>query len=134
MMGRFKDNFLYLYDWISGFTLTDSCMMSDSSNSTNDHWRELETWRKQIDSIDRQLSDLLCQRLHCALNIIEVKSRIGENVLQPEREKEVLSNVLSQVGSPMIAHAIERIYRCIIEESRLFQHEWKSEQQSPASR
>lgn len=109
-------------------------MMSDSSTSTNDDWRELEEWRKQIDTIDRQLSSLLCQRLQCALNIIEVKSRIGENVLQPEREKEVLGNVLSHVDSPLIARAIERIYGCILDESRLFQHEWKNGHQTHSSR
>lgn len=108
--------------------------MPDSSIKNNDHWLELEQWRKKIDAIDRQLSSLLCQRLNCAQNISALKERIGENVLQPEREKEVLSNVLNNADSALVAGTLEKIYRCIIDETRLFQHEWKSEQQSLPSR
>jgi len=108
--------------------------MSDSSANNNDHWRELEEWRGKIDSIDRQLASLLCQRLLFAGNISAVKTRIGETVLQPEREKEVLNNVLSQTESPMVGQALERIYHCILNESRLIQHECKGEQQSLSSR
>ena len=109
-------------------------IMSDSSAQNNDHWRELDEWRGKIDAIDRQLASLLSERLSYAQRISAVKKRIGENVLQPEREKEVLGNVLSQVESPMMQQAIERIYQGILNESRLFQHEWKSAQQSISAR
>jgi monofunctional chorismate mutase len=108
--------------------------MSDCSAQNNDHWRELDEWRGKIDAIDRQLASLLSERLSYAQRISAVKTRIGENVLQPEREKEVLGNVLSQVESPMMQQAIERIYQGILNESRLFQHEWKSGQESISSR
>ena len=103
-------------------------MMSDSNVNNTAHWQELDEWRKKIDAIDQQLSALLCVRLHCAQNISSLKSRIGEQVLQPEREKEVLQNVLSHADSPLKSHTLEKIYRCIIEETRLFQHEWKNSQ------
>ncbi|NTW68435.1 MAG: chorismate mutase [Chlorobiaceae bacterium] len=92
------------------------------------HRQELDEWRKKIDVIDQQLSALICQRLHCAQNIISLKSRIGEEVLQPEREKEVLNNVLKNADSPLTALALEKIYRSMLEESRIFQHEWKNSQ------
>jgi chorismate mutase len=97
--------------------------MQEPSNNTTDHRQELEQWRKKIDALDRQLSALLCQRLRCAQNISTLKASIGEQVLQPEREKEVLSNVLNNADSESIAVVLEKIYRCIIEETRLFQHE-----------
>lgn len=99
--------------------------MSESCAKNNDHWRELEEWRGKIDEIDRQMVALLCQRLRFAGNISAVKSKIGENVLQPEREKEVFSNVLSQTDSPLMRLALERIYHCILNESRQFQQECK---------
>jgi chorismate mutase len=108
--------------------------MSESCAKNNDHWRELEEWRGKIDAIDRQLAALLCQRLLFAGNISAVKSRIGETVLQPEREKEVLNNVLSQTESPIMCQALERIYHSILNESRLIQHECKGEHQSLTSR
>jgi len=100
--------------------------MSESRTINNDHWRELEEWRGKIDEIDRQVAALLCQRLMFAGNISAVKSRIGENVLQPEREKEVYINVLSQTDSPMMSQALERIYHSILNESRQFQQECKA--------
>ena len=103
-------------------------MMSDSTVNNTAQWQELDEWRKKIDALDQQLSSLLCERLHCAQNIILLKSRIGEQVLQPEREKEVLNNVLNHADSPLKARALEKIYRCIIDETRLFQQDWKSSQ------
>jgi chorismate mutase len=103
--------------------------MSNSTVNNTAHRQELDEWRKKIDVIDQQLSTLICERLHCAQNISALKSRIGEQVLQPEREKEVLNNVLNHADSPLKSLALEKIYRCIIEETRLFQHEWKSRQQ-----
>lgn len=108
--------------------------MPDSSIYNNDHRRELDDWRGKIDAIDQQLAALLCERLRYAGNISAVKSRIGETVLQPEREKEVLGNVLAMAETPLMGSALERIYLCILNESRLFQHGWKSEQKSIPSR
>jgi chorismate mutase len=103
--------------------------MSERSSTNNDHWRELEEWRGKIDEIDRQMVTLLCQRLMFAGNISAVKSRIGETVLQPEREKEVFNNVLSQASSPLMSQALERIYHCILNESRQYQQDCKEGQQ-----
>ncbi|NEX14545.1 MAG: chorismate mutase [Prosthecochloris sp.] len=108
--------------------------MADSTVNNDTHWLELEKWRKKIDAIDHQLSGLLCERLNCAQNISSLKRRIGEEVLQPAREKEVLENVLNQADSELKECALEKIYKCIIEETRLFQHEWKNEQQPLSSR
>ncbi len=109
-------------------------MMSESTVRSNKaHWQELDEWRKKIDAIDQQLSSLLCERLNCAQNISSLKSRIGEQVLQPEREKEVLNNVLNHADSSLKSHALEKIYRCIIDETRLFQHEWKNNQSGSKS-
>ncbi|MEI8032387.1 MAG: chorismate mutase [Chlorobiaceae bacterium] len=108
--------------------------MSDSTLKHSAHWQELDEWRKKIDAIDQQLAALISQRLDCARNISELKSSIGEQVLQPQREKEVLSNVLNLTDSPLVSHAMEKIYRCILEESRICQHEWKNSQPDIPSR
>lgn len=108
--------------------------MSENRAMNNDHWRELEEWRGKIDEIDRQVAALLCQRLQFAGNISSVKSRMGETVLQPEREKEVFINVLGHADSPAMSQALERIYHSILNESRLFQQECKDGQQNHTSR
>lgn len=108
--------------------------MANNTVKKENHWLELEEWRKKIDAIDHKLSNLLCERLNCAQNISSLKQRIGEEVLQPAREKEVVENVLNQADSELKACALEKIYKCIIEETRSFQHEWKNEQQTLSSR
>ena len=108
--------------------------MTDRTIINNAQWQELDAWRKKIDAIDHQLSSLLCERLHCAQHISSLTSRIGEQVLQPEREKEVLHNVIIHADSPETAYTLEKIYRCILEESRLLQHEWKNSQADIHSR
>lgn len=104
-------------------------MSTNSSPQNAAHWQELETWRKKIDAIDRQLATLLCERLDCARNIIALKAKIGEEVLQSEREKEVLNNVLSQSNSPITSKALLAIYHAILAESRQFQQELKNSSQ-----
>jgi chorismate mutase len=108
--------------------------MMSGSNDHTEHRLEIEEWRKKIDVIDQQLAALLCERLHCARNISSLKSLLGEQVLQPEREKEVLNNVMNHADTPLISQALEKIYRCILEESRLLQQEWKSFSKETTSR
>ncbi|NTV98204.1 MAG: chorismate mutase [Chlorobiaceae bacterium] len=108
--------------------------MTSASNDNTYHRLEIEEWRKKIDAIDQKLAALLCERLHCAQNISSLKSMLGEQVLQPEREKEVLYNVMNHADSPLISQALEKIYRCILEESRLVQQEWKSYTKESTSR
>ncbi|MEI6848242.1 MAG: chorismate mutase [Chlorobiaceae bacterium] len=100
--------------------------MSNCTVNNTAYSQELDEWRKKIDVIDQQLSVLICERLNCAQNIISLKSKIGEQVLQPNREKEVLNNVLKHADSHLKSFTLEKIYHCIIEESRLYQHEWKN--------
>ncbi|NTW55526.1 MAG: chorismate mutase [Chlorobiaceae bacterium] len=104
------------------------------SSDNRDHRIEIDEWRKKIDAIDQKLAALLCERLHCAKNISSLKSALGEQVLQPEREKEVLNNVMNHADTPLISQALEKIYRCILEESRLLQKEWKSCHKETSSR
>jgi monofunctional chorismate mutase len=101
-------------------------MTTDTPSGHEAEWRELDQWRKKIDSIDRELTTLLGERLDCAEKISALKSLMGAEVLQPEREKEVLHNVLERAGSEEKSHTLANIYRCILEESRLFQHAWKN--------
>jgi chorismate mutase len=83
---------------------------------------QLEWWRKQVDSIDAELALLLSQRTRCAQEIIRIKKQTGQQILQQDREKEVIRHVLSQPHSPLPDHSLERIYMCIMEETRNFQH------------
>ncbi|TCD48189.1 chorismate mutase [Chlorobium sp. N1] len=101
-------------------------MTTDTPSGHEAEWQELERWRKRIDSIDRELTALLDERLDCAGRISALKSVMGEEVLQPEREKEVIHNVIERAGSEEKSRTLVNIYRSILEESRLFQHGCKN--------
>ena len=53
----------------------------------------LDDLRHHIDEIDEQLVHLVNARARCALQIGEIKKRMGLPIYQPEREAEVLRRV-----------------------------------------
>lgn len=52
--------------------------------------------RKELDGIDRELASLFIKRLEIVEEIAEYKISAGLEIYQPEREKEVISRLLSQ--------------------------------------
>ncbi len=84
---------------------------------------ELDHWRRRIDEIDRDLTDLLAERAGCAIEIGRVKARHGLQVYDPQREAEVMANVRSRVSGFLTEHSVERIFERIIDETRRLERE-----------
>lgn len=88
--------------------------------------QELEQLRNAIDSIDRQIQDLINQRARCAQQVAEVKNRYaapGTVVMfyRPEREAQVLRNVMERNQGPLPAESMAQIFREIM--SQCLAHE-----------
>ncbi|MHB8536176.1 MAG: prephenate dehydratase [Sulfuricaulis sp.] len=83
------------------------------------------TLRGKIDALDEKIQALIGERAQLALDIAETKQRTGENnFYRPEREAEVLRNVLARNKGPLSAEAMARLFReimsaCLALESRL---------------
>jgi chorismate mutase/prephenate dehydratase len=75
---------------------------------------ELGQIREQIDRIDRQLVELLNQRLALAAEIGRVKRQAGGQIYVAEREDAVLRKVTSQNDGPIKNVALQAIYREIM--------------------
>jgi len=88
----------------------------------NDHKKEISRWRSRIDKIDLTVVRLLNKRAQCVDKIGRIKKQIGINVYSPKREKEVLQNVSAVNPGPFSRGAVQRIYSCVIHESRNFEH------------
>lgn len=72
----------------------------------------IENLRKEISELDRQISDLLCQRLSLVEKIQTEKDRQKKPIEDLHREAEIL-NLVKQ-GAPEKFHpAIESIYQSI---------------------
>ena len=75
---------------------------------------DLEPIREQIDTLDRQLVELLNQRLALAAEIGKVKRSQGGQIYVAEREDAVMRKVTGQNQGPIKHEALRAIYREIM--------------------
>jgi chorismate mutase/prephenate dehydratase len=79
---------------------------------------DIHDLRKEIDKIDQDLLELLNKRAELALEIGRHKQKTMKSFFAPERERQVLSKLLSANGGPLPNTALRAIYREIISASR----------------
>ncbi len=79
---------------------------------------DLDGWRKRIDEIDLQLVRLLNERSGCAVEIGHLKKKHRMPAWQPDREAEILRNVVKSNHGPLDDAAIRRLFERIIDEAR----------------
>ena len=75
---------------------------------------DLSPIREKIDALDKQLVELLNQRLALAAEIGKVKRSAGGQIYVAEREDAVLRKVTSQNEGPIKNEALRAIYREIM--------------------
>jgi chorismate mutase/prephenate dehydratase len=89
--------------------------------------QRLRDRRKKIDLIDQKLLSLLDQRLRIALEVGKIKKQMGEEIYDPEREKEVLERLRLRLGSRnkglLKEKDLEKIFSTIIKVCRQSQKE-----------
>jgi chorismate mutase len=74
--------------------------------------------RQSIDELDRQILELLAERLRLVMRVGEVKRGLELDVYDPVRERDLLERVARRAPSALTPAAAQRIFRCIIVESR----------------
>lgn len=79
---------------------------------------DLDVWRKRIDDIDQQLLKLLNERSQCAVEIGHLKKKMKLPAWQPQREVEILRNVVKSNPGPLDDAAVRRLFERIIDEAR----------------
>jgi chorismate mutase len=96
--------------------------------------KTLDELRQRIDALDERLVELLNERASCAMQIGDIKQRLGMEVYQPERESQVLGHVRAHgaaLGGPLGADALTRLFERIIDEARRLERESASEHKVP---
>ena len=83
----------------------------------------IDEWRIRIDGVDKKLVDLLNERAGYADEIGKIKEQLGLDAYSPEREHEVLENVLASNKGPLSDAALRRLFERIIDESRKLERE-----------
>jgi chorismate mutase len=79
---------------------------------------DLEGWRRRIDEIDQQILKLLNERSRCAVEIGHIKKTLKLPAWHPEREMQILRNVVKANAGPLDDAAIRRLFERIIDEAR----------------
>src|SRR5208283_496792 len=79
---------------------------------------DLAGWRKRIDEIDQQLLKLLNERSRCAVEIGHIKKKMNLPAWHPQRELEILRNLVKSNRGPLDDAAIRRLFERIIDEAR----------------
>lgn len=70
--------------------------------------------REQIDQIDRQLVELLCQRADVVAKVGETKRAVGLPVYAPHREREVIDRAVQRNRGPLSDRTVEAVFREIM--------------------
>jgi chorismate mutase / prephenate dehydratase len=78
----------------------------------------IHDWRAEIDIIDSELLCLLNRRAKLAIEIGALKRRYASPFYDPVREQQVLVRARTTNSGPLDEEAVEKIFRCIIDESR----------------
>jgi chorismate mutase/prephenate dehydratase len=93
----------------------------EENSNRESHREDLERFRREIDQIDAQILSLLHRRQDVAFEIGKFKRGQGLDILDPVREREVLSRLASGAQGNLNAQAIKRIFSEIISASRSVQ-------------
>lgn len=80
--------------------------------------KDMSEWRSRIDEIDRQILKLLNERARCAVEIGHSKKQQGLPAWAPEREAEILRNVVRANQGPLDDAAVRRLFERVIDEAR----------------
>jgi chorismate mutase/prephenate dehydrogenase len=79
---------------------------------------QLRELRDQIDAIDRNILELLAQRLRLVMRVGEYKRANNLAIYDAERERDLLARVGNAAPSPLEPAMAQRIFQCVIQESR----------------
>ncbi len=81
----------------------------------------LESFRREIDEVDRELVVLLNRRAAISQQVGHVKERLGLEIWSPAREEAVLDAVAALNDGPMPQHSLRLIFRELFSTSRALQ-------------
>lgn len=76
--------------------------------------RTVEELRREIDTLDNRIHDLLMERAQLVLSIGEQKRKNNVQVVQPDREAVMIRRLLGRHNGPLPKEAVVRIWRELV--------------------
>jgi Chorismate mutase len=93
---------------------------------------DISDWRKKIDELDRKLASLLNERAAAAVEIGRLKRNTSLPVYEPDREREVVTNVQRNNAGPLSERDLRQIYERIMDVMRNIQKQEIVPDETPA--
>lgn len=82
---------------------------------------DIETWRRKIDELDRQIVALISERAAAAQQIGRLKRQTSLPVYEPNRERIIFENVRTHNPGPLPDIELVHIYERIVDVMRALQ-------------
>lgn len=84
----------------------------------------LEECRKEIDRLDKELTNLLEQRMQVVAKVAAYKKENHMEIFDPRRERQVLDKIGAMAQYKELAPYLQKIYQCIMDESKNYEREY----------
>ena len=82
---------------------------------------DLDSLRREIDDLDRQILTLVARRMRLVLSVGQYKREHELAVYDPERERQMLETLARSAEPPLSAECVKRIFERLIDESRMLE-------------
>ena len=82
---------------------------------------DISDWRKKIDDLDRKLAALLNERASAVIEIGRLKRVAQMPIYEPDREKDVITNVQRSSTGPLGERDLAKIYERLLDVMRSIQ-------------
>jgi chorismate mutase len=83
---------------------------------------DLSKFRKEIDKLDKELIEIIKQRLIICKKLGDFKMKNGLRVRDRKREKQIIADKIEK--SSLDSRFIKKLFKLIMKESRRLQKEW----------
>ena len=83
----------------------------------------IEDWRAKIDASGPAPRTCFSERAECVLAVGKIKSSQNMEVFDPEREQQIIRNILRENKGPLDDDALRRIFERVIDECRRIEHQ-----------
>ncbi|HEY4158474.1 MAG TPA: chorismate mutase [Polyangiaceae bacterium] len=89
--------------------------------------QELAALRRSIDDLDRQILELVAERVRVVLSVGEYKRKHAIPIYDPERERAMLDRLCAGAPPPLDGDTVRRIFERLIDESRRIEQHSESQ-------
>lgn len=94
--------------------------------------RDIKELRNEIDSLDKQLVELLEKRLDVVTEVVKYKISNNKPIFDASREEEVLAKNLQRVQNSVYEGVIEQVLVALMDYSKEYQHNFVNDNNTKA--